>query len=89
MDADFAELTALAEELVEQETGLRSCSGPARARVVDRVGWVEVNLASFRRLLRPIEERLEATRSRRPGRLAASPGRLAASPGVEAALSGV
>ena len=58
MAADFAELTALAEGLVEEETGLRSLAGPARARVIDRVGWVEVNIASFQRLLKPLAERL-------------------------------
>ena len=34
--ADFAEVTSQAEELVAAATGLRSASGPARARVVDR-----------------------------------------------------
>jgi len=37
---DFAEFTAEAEELVGQETGLRSLSGPARVRVTDRAGWI-------------------------------------------------
>jgi coenzyme F420 biosynthesis associated uncharacterized protein len=55
---DFAEFTAEAEELVGRETGLRSLSGPARARVTDRAGWVAANLKSFRRLLRPLTERL-------------------------------
>jgi coenzyme F420 biosynthesis associated uncharacterized protein len=55
---DFEELTAVAEELVAEETGLRSLSGPARARVTDRAGWVDANIASFRRLLRPVLERL-------------------------------
>ena len=32
LEPDFAELTAEAEELVAKETGLRSASGPARAR---------------------------------------------------------
>ncbi|HLI02094.1 MAG TPA: zinc-dependent metalloprotease [Acidimicrobiales bacterium] len=54
MEADFAELTAEAEALVEEETGLRSLAGPARARVTDRQGWVEANVASFRRLLEPL-----------------------------------
>ena len=58
LEPDFAEFTAQAEELVAAETGLRSLSGPARARVTDRAGWVRANLASFRRLLRPITEKL-------------------------------
>ena len=37
---DFEELTVEAEELVAQATGLRSLAGPARAKVVDRQGWV-------------------------------------------------
>jgi coenzyme F420 biosynthesis associated uncharacterized protein len=58
LDPDLREFTALAEELVEKETGIRSLAGPARARVTDRAGWVRANLASFRRLLRPLTERL-------------------------------
>lgn len=58
LEPDFAELTAEAEELVAQATGLRSLSGPARARVTDRAGWVRANIASFRRLLRPVTEKL-------------------------------
>ncbi len=55
---DFEELTAVAEELVTEATGLRPLTGPARARVTDRAGWVDANIASFRRLLRPVLERL-------------------------------
>ena len=58
LEPDFAEFTAQAEELVAAETGLRSLSGPARARVTDRAGWIRANLASFRRLLKPITEKL-------------------------------
>jgi coenzyme F420 biosynthesis associated uncharacterized protein len=43
---------------VANETGLRSLAGPARARVTDRAGWVRANLASFRRLLRPLTDKL-------------------------------
>src|SRR4051812_17226149 len=57
---DFDELTAEAEELVAAATGLRSLAGPARARVTDRAGWVRANIASFRRLLRPLTDRLSA-----------------------------
>jgi len=60
LDPDFRRYTAEAEELVAQETGLRSLAGPARVRVTDRAGWIRANLASFRRLLRPLTERLGA-----------------------------
>ena len=63
---DFAELTAQAEELVAAETGLRSLAGPARARVTDRAGWVRANVASFRRLLRPLTEKLGERMSNGP-----------------------
>ncbi|MBW3610418.1 MAG: zinc-dependent metalloprotease [Actinobacteria bacterium] len=55
---DFAELTAEAEALVAEATGLESMAGPARARVTDRAGWVRANLASFQRMLRPLTGRL-------------------------------
>jgi coenzyme F420 biosynthesis associated uncharacterized protein len=58
LDPDLREFTAEAEELVAQETGLRSLAGPARAVVTDRAGWVRANIASFRRLLRPLTQRL-------------------------------
>jgi coenzyme F420 biosynthesis associated uncharacterized protein len=56
---DFVELTAEAEELVAEHTGLRSLHGPARARVVDRPAWISANVASFQRLLRPILTKLD------------------------------
>ncbi len=59
LQPDFAELTARAEDLVAECTGLRSHAGPARARVTDRAGWVQANIASFQRLLRPVTDRLE------------------------------
>ena len=70
LEADFAELTAEAEELVSAETGLRSMAGPARARVVDRGEWVAANVQSFQRLIRPVtdklSERLERSKSWSP-----------------------
>jgi len=54
---DFADLTPIAEGLVEESTGLRSLAGPAKAEVADRAGWIRANLSSFQRLLRPIIER--------------------------------
>jgi coenzyme F420 biosynthesis associated uncharacterized protein len=60
LEEEFAELTAEAEVLVAEETGLRSLTGDARARVTDRPGWVSANVASFQRLLRPLTQKLEA-----------------------------
>ena len=51
---DFSEFTPLAEELVGAETGLTSSEGSARAKVIDREGWIDANIRSFRRLLRPV-----------------------------------
>jgi coenzyme F420 biosynthesis associated uncharacterized protein len=58
LQPDFEELTAQAEELVTAETGLTPLTGPARARVTDRAGWVRANIASFQRLLKPLTDRL-------------------------------
>jgi len=60
LQPDFAELTAIAEGLVTEETGLRSIAGPARGRVTDRAGWVRANIASFQRLLAPVTDRMGA-----------------------------
>lgn len=65
--ADFDEATAQAEDLVERATGLRSASGDARARVVDRDDWVRANLASFGRLLRPLTDRMAEKLDERRG----------------------
>jgi coenzyme F420 biosynthesis associated uncharacterized protein len=59
LQPDFDRLTAQAEDLVAEETGLRSLAGPARARVTDRQGWIRANLSSFQRLLRPLLERFD------------------------------
>ena len=58
LHTDFAELTEEAEHLVEQATGLRSAAGPARARVTDRPGWIDANIGSFQRLLRPLTDKI-------------------------------
>lgn len=60
LESDFEEMTARAEELVAAETGLRSLVGPARARVTDRAQWVDANVASFQRLIRPVLDKLAA-----------------------------
>lgn len=60
LESDFEEMTARAEDLVAAETGLRSLVGPARARVADRSQWVDANVASFQRLLRPVLAKVAA-----------------------------
>jgi coenzyme F420 biosynthesis associated uncharacterized protein len=55
---DFDRFTAEAEDRVAEATGLRSLSGSARARVVDRDAWVAANLASFQRMLRPLLDKM-------------------------------
>ncbi len=62
LQQDFEELTGQAEELVAESTGLRSASGPARARVTDRAGWVHANVSSFQRLVGPHLEKLDPAR---------------------------
>ncbi|MDE3204168.1 MAG: zinc-dependent metalloprotease [Acidobacteriota bacterium] len=67
LEQDFESMTAQAERLVELETGLRSQFGPARARVADRAQWVDVNVASFQRLLRPVMAKLSERMSAKQG----------------------
>jgi coenzyme F420 biosynthesis associated uncharacterized protein len=55
-DIDAAALHAAS--LVEATTGLVSLAGPPNAVVVDRLGWVDANIASFRRLLNPLAAKL-------------------------------
>lgn len=63
---DFERLTAVAEQQVTEATGLASLSGPGRARVTDRQGWVHANIASFQRLLRPVTDRLDERMASNP-----------------------
>ena len=58
LEPDFAEATVLAEQLVSAETGLASLDGPARARVIDRGDWIDANIRSFQRLLRPLTDKV-------------------------------
>ena len=53
VEADFTEATQRAEALVAEVTGLRPAAGHARAVTLDCPEWVDANLASFERLLRP------------------------------------
>ena len=58
MERDFAAHTAVAEELVAAETGLVSLNGAARGKVTTRTGWIDANIKSFQRLLKPLADRL-------------------------------
>jgi coenzyme F420 biosynthesis associated uncharacterized protein len=53
LQAQFDELTARAEFLVGQATGLHSAHGAARAKVVDRTDWAAANVRSMERLVGP------------------------------------
>lgn len=75
LEDDFDRYTAMAEDLVAECTGLRSLSGAARGRVTDRAGWIDANVASFQRLLKPITTKLadkidDGAGSRLGGRIA-------------------
>lgn len=69
MARDFEVLTRRAQGYVEAETGFTSMAGEARAKVVDRDDWVRANLASYRRLLRPVLGRLDELASGPAGAL--------------------
>jgi len=66
LERDFNEVTAKAEDLVAEFTGLRSQDGPARACVVDRQGWVAANVGSFRRMLEPFMARVRDRMAKSP-----------------------
>lgn len=63
--SDFDEVTRRAEELVSEHTGLHA-PGRATATVLDRSGWVDVNVASMRRLLAPLTDRVGERMARSP-----------------------
>ncbi len=65
LQSDFGELTIAAEELVASYTGLRPSAGVS-ARVLDRRGWVDSNLASMRTLLDPLMQRFGERLARSP-----------------------
>lgn len=63
--SDFGAVTAEAEDLVADFTGLRS-PGSATAAVLDRREWVDANLESMRRMLAPLMSRLGERLARSP-----------------------
>lgn len=64
LEADFAELTPLADSMVQQHTGLVA-DGASSGVVTGRSPWVGVNLRSLRRLFEPVADRLAERRSGR------------------------
>ncbi len=62
---DFSAVTSEAEQLVGDFSGLRA-PGTAVARVLDRPQWVQANVASMRRLLQPLTERVGERMARSP-----------------------
>ena len=71
---DFERFTSQAEQLVEEETGLRSKMGEARGRVADRPMWIDANIDSFQRLLRPLAGKLVKNESSLLGEVGAKAG---------------
>ena len=65
MQRDFDDMTARAEGLVAEATGL-AVTSPARGRVIDRPAWVAANIASFQRLLGPTLAKLADRKSTSP-----------------------
>jgi len=53
LQPQFDELTARAETLVSESTGLHSAHGSARAKVTDRPAWAAANVRSIERLVGP------------------------------------
>jgi coenzyme F420 biosynthesis associated uncharacterized protein len=62
---DFSTLTARAEDLVADFTGLPA-PGRVAVGVLDRHGWVDANMASMRRMLEPLMDRVGARLARSP-----------------------
>ncbi len=67
LQGQFDELTARAEELVSEATGLHSAHGSARAKVTDRPGWASANVRSIERLVSPALDELQRKRGAKLG----------------------
>ena len=67
LQAQFDELTAKAELLVTESTGLHSAHGQARAKVTDRPGWAAANVRSMERLVGPALSEMQQKRGAKLG----------------------
>lgn len=65
LQAEFDELTARAELLVSEATGLHSAHGAARAKVTDRAGWAAANVRTMQRLVGPALSNFQTQRAAR------------------------
>lgn len=72
--ASLREYAHVAESHVIRLTGLTAEGPPPPVRVVDRPGWVEVNIGGLSALMTPLIEKLERQRPNPPGRLATAVG---------------
>ena len=77
VQSQFDELTARAEFLVSEATGLHSAHGAARARVTDRAEWAVANVRSMERLVGPALAKIqESGTGRKAGKSALAAGRV-------------
>jgi coenzyme F420 biosynthesis associated uncharacterized protein len=77
LQSQFDELTARAEFLVSEATGLHSSHGAARAKVTDRSEWAAANVRSMERLIGPSLARIQAEGvGKKVGKSALSAGRV-------------
>ena len=60
LPGDLAARCERAQELVVSYTGLEPASDPPAPEAVDRAGWIEANLTSFKATLDPVVERAGA-----------------------------
>ncbi len=67
LQGQFDDLTARAETLVSEATGLHSRHGSARAKVTDRSGWAAANVRSMQRLVGPALLELQQARGAKLG----------------------
>jgi coenzyme F420 biosynthesis associated uncharacterized protein len=67
LQGQFDDLTARAETLVSEATGLHSAHGTARAKVTDRAGWAAANVRSVERLVGPAMAELQRKRGAKLG----------------------
>ena len=67
LQGQFDDLTARAETLVSEATGLHSGHGSARAKVTDRPGWAAANVRSIERLVGPALLELQQARGAKLG----------------------